>query len=319
MKFNKRVFIATLHGKEGSKDLIEEYIKFLVKKVSQEIGDRDEQKKRLCHVFGYKDRTGKWVPGINPSTNYVCYMWDWSDSTKPLYRLEFYKKQMDRIEELYLSHDTSDEPLTVDPFSSADGGIGIVFDKYKDEKGKWDFRIDDERFNPKKFKTYTEFQESFALKDGQLAQLAEVKPLKELFGRGSFKASDFKIQLSGLVLFDEKHEYGLFNDDEFLNVVENIAEQYEGTAEEEEKEIKQQGKDIDKVFKDDKKKVTPKVSMPKNSKVVVKEEEPEDENDSFKEEQEVEQEQSANESEEKSGNMNDSLQKRLDMLRKKRG
>jgi hypothetical protein len=311
-----------LHGKEGSKDLIDEYIKYVCDKLGNEIGDLDERKKRQAPLFGYKDKQLKWHPGIKPGMSFMFYGWNWSDKDKPLFKIEIYEGMMNRIEELYAKFDTEGEPLVVDPFSDPLEGVGLQFDRYKNEKGKWDFRIEDAPFNGKK-QTWKEFVQAFQLTNAQLDQLKEVKSLKEMFGRGSFKASDFKVQLSGLMLFDEKNEYNAFADDEFLSIVEQLSEQYDNQEEEQQEDAKT-GKDIDKAFAQKqenlKKPVTQKTEI---KKPVVKEPEPEQEendaeNDSFRED-EPEQEKEEVKEESVPKNMKDDLQTKLANLRKNLG
>jgi len=251
MKVNKKIFIATMHGKEGDKDLLEEYIKFVVGKVNGEC-ERDEAKKKLSPIFGFRDSTGKWNSGINPGTNFVFYGFDWG--TKNLFKVEIYDNMMDKIEELYMKFDTPETPLTIDPFSHPSEGIAIDFDKYKTEKGKWAFRITDTLYMHKKHGTYQQFQKSFELEEEQLKQLAEVDPLYKLFGRGSFRKSDFELQVNGLLLFDAKHEFNAFENSDFLAIYTEIEKQYEGEVEEKEEgvdssiEETKSGSDIDKTF-----------------------------------------------------------------------
>ena len=249
-KVNKRVFISTVHGKPGqNRDLIEEYIKFVVQKVNDEVGDRDESKKQLAPIFGAKIN-GNWTPGINPSTNFVFHCWDWD--AKTFHKFEIYSKQMDRIEELYLPFDDPESPLTTDPFSDPEKGVGLEFYKVKNDKGKWDYKIENVQFNGKKFNTYTDFVEQYKLSEAQIQEFKDVPSLEESLGQGSFKKKDFEVQLNGLLLFDEKHGYNAFQNDEFCDLVEELGTQFEGEEEvtEEEQAIKdaKSGKDIDKVF-----------------------------------------------------------------------
>lgn len=235
MKTKKRVFISTLHGKLGSQDLVEEYIKFVVKFVNEEIDDRDEARKKLSPVFGYRDKDKKWVPGISPQTAYVFYAWEWG-TEKNFYKVDIYEKMMDKIEELYSKFDDPEKPLTIDPFSDKSEGIAIVFDKFKNEKQRWDFSIYDQPFDGRKHDSYKEYIKEFALNEDQLKHLKEVKPLHEIYGRGVFRKRDFELQLNGLILFDEKFGFNAFAQDDFLDIVEVIAAQYEGEEEEKEEE-----------------------------------------------------------------------------------
>lgn len=224
MKTKKKIFISTLHGQGNDVDLVEEYIKFVVKKVNDEIGDRDEARKKLSPIFGWRDNNG-WHPGITPSTSYVFYAWEWSGE-KNFYKVEIYDKYMDKIEELYAKFDTPEEPLTIDPFSHPTEGVALVFDKFKNDKNKFEFSIYDQPFDGRKHDSFKQFIANFAISEDQMSKFKEVKPLANLIGRGVFKRSDFELQLNGLVLFDEKHGFNAFENDEFLEIVQAISEQY---------------------------------------------------------------------------------------------
>ncbi len=251
-KVTKRLFISSMHAADGTVDLVESYIQYVVDKVNDEIGDKDERNARLAPVFGARI-AGKWKPGINPSTNFVCYGWDWSADDKPLYKIELYGNMMNRIIELYDKFDDGDKPITVDSFSDAKTGIGLEFSKSKNKMGKWEYKIEDVPYLPQKFDTYTAFQESFALTDEMSKSLADTAPLVDHFGRKSFLKKDFELQLNGLFLFDEEHKFGAFQNDEFVEKVETIAAQFESkdgddTTETQEEKDAKSGADVDKMF-----------------------------------------------------------------------
>lgn len=222
-KVKKRVFISTLHGRERDKDLVEEYIKFVVQQISNEISDRDESRKRLSPIFGYQDGQS-WYPGINPSTNFVFYGWDWSGD-KSLYKIEIYSGMMNSIEDLYIKFDDDDKTLTIDPFSDIEMGIGLLFNKQRNEKGKWVFSINDVPYTDRS-RPYVEFIKSFNISEEQLKVWKEIDSLQKQYGYGTFKISDFKIQLNGLILFDSENDYNIFENDDFLKIVEEISNQY---------------------------------------------------------------------------------------------
>lgn len=225
MPTRKRIFIATMHGKEGDLDLVEEYIRFTVKKVDDEVGDAEEAKKKKAPLFGWRDpSTKKWNPGITPSNNYICYGWNWNNN-KSFHKIELWKKMMDSVEELYNKFDEPDAPLTVDPFSDPKEGIGIQIDKYKNDKGKWDFTVLDVPM-PRSIKNISDFYKMYELGEDQLKELQEATPLEELYGRGSFKYSDFEMQLNGLFKFDQKHKFNTFENEEFVELVGQIEEQF---------------------------------------------------------------------------------------------
>lgn len=243
----KRVFIASQHGKEGTIDLVESYIQWCVDKINDEIDDKKEKDKKLAPIFGARIQ-GKWQPGINPSTNFVCYGWDLSDDKKPLYKIEIYGGMMNRIIELYDKFDSGDQVITIDPFSDPKEGIGLMFTKQKKES-KWEYKIEDVPYLPQKWATYPDFVKQFALTDEMKKELADTAPLVDHFGDNVFKARDFKMQLNGLILFDSKHGFGAFQNDEFIEKVEQIANQFSEEEEEEKKaEEVRNGSDIDANF-----------------------------------------------------------------------
>lgn len=228
----KRIFISTVHGKEGSVDLVDEYIKFVVKDVNEKVGgDRDESKNQLSPIFGWRGSDKKWNFGITPSTAFVFYAWDCD--TKNFHEVNIYEKYMDKIEELYAAFDTPENPLTIDPFSNATTGVPLVFDKFKTEKQKDDFNISAKSIDGSGFDSYKEFRSSFAITEEQQKQLKEAKSLVGKIGQGVFKRKDFELQLNGLILFDEKHKYNIFENTEFLEIVEAISTQYDDESEEE--------------------------------------------------------------------------------------
>jgi hypothetical protein len=230
MTVRKRIFISTIHGKDGSVDLVDEYIKFVVKDVNDKVGgDRDESKKQLAPIFGWRGKEG-WNFGITPSTAFVFYAWD--TETKNFHEVEVYEKYMDKIEELYAKFDSPDKPLSIDPFSHPTEGLPILFDKVKNDKGKDDFNITDMPFDGREHDSYKEFIAQFVITEEQAKQLKEAKSLAEKIGQGVFKRKDFELQLNGLILFDEKHKFNAFENTEFLEIVEAISAQYDDEEEE---------------------------------------------------------------------------------------
>ena len=226
-KVNKRIFSASMHAKEGSLDLVEEYIKFVVKDTNDKIGDRDEARKKLSPIFGYRGKDGKWQRGINPSTNWVFYAWDWSSNDKTFHRVEIYDGMMKNIEELFQKFDDPEKPLTIDPFAHPEEGIGVVFEKYKNDKNKFEFNIYESPFDFNKYNTGDDFKAVFKLTEERLNELKEAQPLCDMFGRNSFKKKDFDLQLNGLFMFDAENGYNIFENHEFIEMVEKIGEQFE--------------------------------------------------------------------------------------------
>lgn len=233
----KSIFISKIHGNPELPDVVEEYIKFANKMINDIIQDPEERKKKKAPISGWRDKAQKWNPGIMPSTNYVGYMFPLETSDTELKRFEMYPAQMDEIEKLYAKFDDPQEPLTVDPFSDPEEGWPIEFNKVKNDKGGFDITITDKP-SPKKL-SGAEFVAQFALTDAQIEEL-EGKPSLTKMYINVYGKRDFTLALNGLQLFDEKHELNVFQNDEFLQIVEQLSEHYAGQPEGE--EVKEENK-----------------------------------------------------------------------------
>ena len=233
---NKPIFIATVHGidKEGNpmtKDPIETYIEYVKKKVYDEVQDRDEQKKQLNPVYGYM-AGNKYVPGIRPNTNYVYYA---LDGAGKIGRLQLYPSIVQKMEEMSIQMQNEDNPSMVDIFSDPDNGINLEITYNKSGKKGEKYLVGKTEFTPQKFKDWSEYIASMRISDEVLKQFSEMKPLKELYGQGVYKMSDFDYAIDGLSRFDQKHGYGVFANDEFLDELEAIKDMIPETPMEAEK------------------------------------------------------------------------------------
>ena len=228
---NKRVFISKIHGNPEIPDIIEEYIKFANQMIKGYSQDTEETKRLMSPIRGYKDKSGKWIPGIMPGTSFVCYLYNLDDSDIELKRFEMWEKHMNEIEKLYSSFDESDEPLTIDPFSDMKEGVPLVFEKFKNEKNKFDYSIADKKLTSRTM-TFKDFVKQFQLTPEQLKEIESVQPLSEIY-LNSYGRRDFELALNGLQIFDEKNKIGVFANDEFIDIIEEIAKHYENEQEEE--------------------------------------------------------------------------------------
>lgn len=229
------IFDSRIHG-GTPKDIIDQYIFFVKKKVYEEEQDQESAKKKLFPIFGYRDSKGAWHPGILPNSSYVCYATKNGITPDNLGRLELYKGEKDKVEELNID-EGSDEPILTDAFSDPDEGVELVVILQKNEKGKNEKVFKKREPNLKgfkgsdKLKALEEFEESQVVPDSVLKKLSEMDSLKEMF-KGAYKRSDFEKALEALQFLDEKHEFGVFQMDEFLDVVEEIDGYYSEDAEE---------------------------------------------------------------------------------------
>lgn len=226
---NKRIFISTIHGKgeQKDRDIVETYIRFLCDQANDTIQDKEDRKKYLAPVYGYKDKKGKFVGGIMPSTSYVSYALD--DAGK-LGRLEVYKAVFEQIDRLNVEEDDEDGFLEIDVFANPDEGYPLKITKSK-ENNKTTVVV--QKVLPKRKETMEEFYERTKVTDAQLKELSEKESLTELYVE-SYKRSDFEFALDGLKYFDEKNEFGIFENDDFLEELENISKLYPDESKKEE-------------------------------------------------------------------------------------
>ena len=206
-----QVLDSRAHG--GTKyDLVDEYVKWAKKKWAK---DSD----RLDALTG----TGPNSNSLNPQYSWLCYA-DRVTADDPLKAKvwEFKKMVRDALNKLAFSED-EDEAIEIDPFTDPDEGLPILVKYMK---------------NPNKKKGETYYEVSFPKKvtarpltDEEIEYFMGLKPLNELLPKYGIR--DFERALEGLQNFDEENEMGLFDDDDWLEHVEEIKAQYDGEEDDE--------------------------------------------------------------------------------------
>lgn len=219
------IFDSRVHG-GTAKDIIDQYILFVKKKVYEEEQDQESAKKRLFPIFGYRDGKGTWHSGILPSSSFVAYATKGEISAGNLGRLELYKADKDKIEELNID-EGSDDPILTDSFSDPDEGVELVIILSKNDKNKYEKVLKKREPNLKGLKGQEKlagleaFEESQRVPDEVLKKLSEMDSLKSMF-KDAYKRHDYERSVEALQYLDEKHGFGVFQIDEFLDVVEEI-------------------------------------------------------------------------------------------------
>ena len=247
------VLDSKVHG--GTKyDLVEEYVKFAKKKWAK---DAD----KLDALTG----TGQNQNSLNPSYTWLCYADRMSGDEQLRAKLwEFKKMVRDALNKLAFSED-EDDAIEIDPFTDVDEGLPVMV-KYNK--------------NPNRKKGENYYEVSFpkkstarALTDEEIEYFMGLKPLTEVIQKYGMR--DFEKALEGLQNFDEEHEMELFEDEDWLEHVEEIKAQYDGDEEEEDEKPK-------------KKTASKKVSKKKVEEDDEEEDEDGDDSDSDDEEEEEE-------------------------------
>ena len=297
---NKRgtVLDSIVHG--GTKmDLVQEYVKYAKKKY----GDDDDKMETLTG-------TGMNSNALNPQYSWLCY----ASIVTPDEELhpkvwEFKKMVRDALNKLAFDED-NDEPIEVDPFTDPDDGLVLAvkyLKKPNKKKGENYYEVDFAKTGKKK-EAY-----SRAITDEELEAFSRLKPLNEVVPR--YTKKEFDRALEGLQCWDEEFDFNLFDDDEWLEIVEAVKEQYNCSSDDDDEDEKPKKKTVKKTSKkveeeedaDDEEEKKP---AKKSAKKKV-EEEPEDSEDEDSEEEETDDEEDSEEEETDSDEFDDMDRKEL--------
>ena len=206
------VLDSKVHG--GTKyDIVEEYVKYAKKFIGN---DAD----KLEALVGNGPKSNS----LNPQYTWLCYADRVNGDDQLRAKLwEFKKMVRDAMNKLAFSED-EDEVIEVDPFTDPDEGLPINVTYRK---------------NPNKKKGENYYEVAFPKKvsarpltDEEIEYFMSLKPLSEVIGKYGMR--DFERALEGLQNFDEDNEIGLFEDEAWLEHLEEIKAQYDADDEEDE-------------------------------------------------------------------------------------
>ena len=256
------VLDSKVHG--GTKmDLVEEYIKYAKKKCAKDSG-------KLESIAGNQQKQG-----LSATFSWICYADRLNGDDQLRAKIwEFKKTVRDALNKLSFNED-EDDVIEVDPFTDVDEGMPIMVKYMKNPNKKKGENYYDVSF-PKK-------ATARPLTDAEIEYFMSVKPLIEVLPRYSIK--DFERALEGVQTFDEENEIGLFDDDTWLEHLEEIKAQYDSEESEEEPKKKTSKKVTKKVEAEDEEDED-EAPVAKKTKKVSKKEEPEDEEEDDDEEPE---------------------------------
>jgi len=245
----RNIFIATVHSpkdKNGklivSKDPIESYITHLNKIINEQYQDKDEKEKKLTPVKGFRDKDKKWHFGIRPDHKIATWAWnkDWQ-----IGRLDLSNKQRKQLDQLSIK-ESADDVIATDIFSPLVEGFPVILTKTTTGEGKakkteYTTRCD----APTRKQNWDQFWESVTPPDAACEEWASKKSLDELFV-GAYSKRDFEMAVDGLERFDKKWKFGVFEDQNFLDEMEEISDMVDKLPI---KEEKKETKDLEKADK----------------------------------------------------------------------
>ena len=239
------IFDSRIHG-GTPKDIIDEYIKFTKDFIFQN-NEAEDAKKLVAAINGWRDKSGKWNPGLLPSTSYVAYATKGDITIPNLGRLELFQSVKDELEKLNVD-EKSGEIISTDIWSGPDDGIQFILTHRKNDKGRWEDSIQKRQFVPKDKKNiaqeWEEFAQSQVIPDDVLEHWSKMEPLSAQF-KNAYKRSDFERAVEALQKFDQEHGYHTFENDEFLEIVKEIDGYYPDDEEEENNSYQEEEKVLD--------------------------------------------------------------------------
>lgn len=200
----KPIFNSRIHG-GTPKDIIEEYLKFCEERFTNEFpGDKNMVTSKMAPLVD-------WKRGIRPITSWVFYGKRYGEKEEfGLFEVtEGVKRQMNKLS----ITESSDEPISVDPFSDPDEGKALLleFDPEAQKQGRYTANI--------------EWRGNYALSEEELENFLEFEPLEKLLVN-SYKVSDFKRSLEGLQRVDSELNINNFAEEKWLDICEEIASYY---------------------------------------------------------------------------------------------
>src|SRR5574344_40806 len=199
------VLDSKVHG--GTKyDVVEEYVKYAKKFIGN---DAD----KLEALVGNGPKSNS----LNPQYTWLCYADRVNGDDQLRAKIwEFKKMIRDAMNKLAFSED-EDEVIEVDPYTDPDEGLPINVTYRKNPNKKKGENFYEVAF-PKKVSARP-------LTDEEIEYFMSLKPLSEVISKYGMR--DFERALEGLQNFDEDNEIGLFEDEAWLEHLEEIKAQYD--------------------------------------------------------------------------------------------
>lgn len=247
----KDVFTSDVHSdKMGGKDAVMIYIDF-VYALANDIQDSDEKKKFLAPITGYFNRQKQWVWGVSPNLNYVCYVYVEDEIHRFYVRPQWWKK----MKNISLER-SNDNVINIDIFSDCDEGYPLIINTTLNEKGKSQFDISCGLPDASKRESWDDFFLRTRVPDNILQELEELPSLEDQY-KDVFSRKDWDMQIEGLERFDKQNGFEIFQNDEFLNALEELEKLVP-----EDDEVKQVAKIPSKKKEEPKQTSTPTTSYP---------------------------------------------------------
>jgi len=201
--YKRTVLNAKFHYPGAKLDLIDEYAAAARSFIEANDTLEPAEKAAKLEVFT------NWKTGLQMSRSWIAYALKIAGDKREFGLFEMNKTLRDKINaEVMLEDD--DDPIETDPFTDPnEGKVVIVFRNKAEQKA-------DKRYGIKVGK-------ADELTDEELELFDRSKPLSEVF---IYSAKDWDAGLEGIKIFDDTHDIGLFEDQDWLDRIEEIKAQF---------------------------------------------------------------------------------------------
>ena len=227
------IYNARVHG-GAQKDIVEEYVKFTTKILSDEIADEASLKEEI-------EKLTHWKTGLKLKPEWVVYCQKIVNGQKQFGLMTFSNGVKNKLNELAITDDDSESPISTDPFTDVDEGKAVLITYKPKEKQAKDV-----------YKATLEWKGNYALTDEELSMFEKLDSLEKLF-TGVYTRKDFDLAVAGLKMFDADNRFNTFDHDEWIDTIEEMQKLWPEVDSNEpaEKETKQSSKVQEKSSGDD--------------------------------------------------------------------
>lgn len=249
----KPVFNAKIHGR-SSKDAVEEFIRIALENAKLLFPDNeDERKKFLLPIYGqYSKDPAARINGITYNAGWAVYADKIVGDTKTFGKLEFGKAVKQGLNSV-AAIEGGDDPMGTDPFTDIDEGRAVIvlFDNKATQASDYykvaiDPSTETVNVNGRDLKV----QKTYPLSDKQIEDFYKHDSLAKIY-RNVFTRKDLELQIEGLRRVEEqskttqggKYELGVFDSDEFQNILEQLCEIYPAVSEDDSENTTQEEQD----------------------------------------------------------------------------
>jgi hypothetical protein len=231
----KAVFNSKVHG-GTEKDLVEEYLKYLTTVTLSHLDSASltAQLKPLAYGGDYN---------LQPKTEWVSYANKYNKQGKKLAfgRFSITPGTKVKMEKLSAT-EGADETIVIDPFTDEEDGIAIILTydpDAKDAKGHKDnknfYNVELEQKQVTKFKIELI---PTPLDEKEIEEFLKAETLESMY-KNSYTLKDFNLALQGIQNIDRELKFGVLQDSNFIEIVEEIRAYYPEEGEEEKDDIEE--------------------------------------------------------------------------------